>query len=204
MNWLKKDKKKIILGVTGSFGSGKSTVARILASFGGQVIDADRIAHRYLLKGSITYKKIRALFGNDILKKDKSIDRKKLASLAFANKALLNKLNKIIHPPVVRDIKKQIKSSRSRIIILDAPLLIEAGLKKMVDRLIVVNISAEEQIKRIKNKYSLTASEILKRIRSQIPLSLKVRLADFAIDNNGSLKNTRKQLAGIRRKLWKN
>jgi dephospho-CoA kinase len=198
------NKKSIILGLTGSFGSGKTTVARIFESFGAKLIDADKIAHRVISPGSKAYKRIVATFGRGILKKNRAVDRKRLGRIVFSNKNLLKRLNNIIHPEVIRIIKKKIKVSNARVIVLDAPLLLEAGLKKIVDKLIVVKITKDQQIRRVQNKMRLSKTEILERIRFQIPLKVKARLADFVIDNSSTVEKTRKQLEQIRRSLWKN
>jgi len=199
-----KNKKKIILGLTGSFGSGKTTVSRILRSFGAQVLDADKLAHGCITYRSAAYEKIIRTFGKKILKKNRVIDRKKLARIVFNDINLLIKLNNIIHPEVVRIIKSKIKSLKTKVIVLDAPLLIESGLNKIVDKLIVVKINRAKQIERIMKKTELCRLDILKRIKRQIPLSDKIRLADFVIDNNGTIRETRKQVEKIRRFLWKN
>jgi len=198
------NKKNIILGLTGSFGSGKTTVARIFKSFGAELIDADKIAHRVINPGSKVYKKIVATFGRGILKKNRAVDRKKLGRIVFSNKNLLKRLNNIIHPEVIRIIKKKIKVSNAKVIVLDAPLLLEAGLKKIVDKLIVVKITKDQQIRRVQNKMRLSKTEILERIRFQIPLKAKARLADFVIDNSSTVEKTKKQVKQIRRALWKN
>jgi len=198
------DKKKLILGLTGSFGSGKTSVARMFGYFGAQIIDADKLAHRCISPGGSAYKKIINIFGKRILKKNGIINRGKLASIAFNNKNLLLRLNNIIHPEVIRIIKNKIKLSRSKVIVLDAPLLLEAGLEKIVDKLIVVKITRVKQIKRIQDKTSLSTKDILKRVKYQIPLQRKIRLADFVIDNSSSLQETKKQVERIRRLLWKN
>jgi dephospho-CoA kinase len=193
------NKKKIIIGITGSFGSGKSTVARIFKSFGAKVIDADRIAHRAIRPQTKIYKKIINVFGKDILGKSNKIERSKLARIVFSKKELLSRLNNIIHPEVVRAIRTEIKNSKAKVIVLDAPLLIESGLKKIVDRLIVVKTTTEKQIKRIQNRTSLSKPDILRRIASQIPLAYKVRLADFVIDNNSTIEKTKREV----RRIWR-
>ena len=204
MKRLKRNKKRVILGVTGTFGSGKSTVANMFKSFGAELIDADKIAHRVIRPGSEIYKKIINAFSRSILKKNKTIDRKKIAKVVFKDKKLLQKLNRIIHPEVIKIIENQICASTKDIVVLDAPLLIEAGLERLVDKLIVVSIHKKKQIERALKKASLSEADILKRIKAQIPLKDKIRLADFVIDNNGTIKATKKQIQELRRKLWIN
>ena len=203
MKRLKRNKKRVILGVTGTFGSGKSTVANMFKSFGAELIDADKIAHRVIRPGSEIYKKIINAFSRSILKKNKTIDRKKIAKAVFKDKKLLQKLNRIIHPEVIKIIENQICASTKDIVVLDAPLLIEAGLERLVDKLIVVSIHKKKQIERALKKASLSEADILKRIKAQIPLKDKIRLADFVIDNSSTIGKTRKQVVSIRRSVWK-
>jgi dephospho-CoA kinase len=197
-------KKRLVIGVTGGFGTGKSTVARILRSWGAKVVDADRIAHRLIQAGSPVYKRLVLAFGAGILKKDRQINRSALARIAFASPARLKRLNRIIHPEVIRMIKKEIKGSANKEIVLDAPLLIEAGLNRSADVLVVVKLARKKQIARLKKNTSLSRQDILKRIGVQMPLKNKVRMADFVIDNNGTIGQTRKQVQIMRRQLWKN
>lgn len=196
--------KKIILGLTGSFGSGKTTVAKIFRDLGAKTIDADRIAHSLIKPKTKIYKKIINIFGKDILKKNRTIDRRKLAKLVFSNKKSLKKLNRIMHPEIIRIIKEKIKNTFAKVIVLDAPLLLEAGLKSLVDKLVVVDIRKPIQIKRIQNKTHQNRIDILKRLKFQIPLAQKIRMADFVIDNSQTFENTKKQVEKIRRLLWKN
>ena len=198
-----KQKNKIVIGLTGSFGSGKSTVAGIFSSYGAAVIDADKIARGCFNRGKKIYKKVILAFGNKILGADKNIDRHKLAKIVFNNKKLLGKLNNIVHPEIIRIVRSKISSKKKGVMVLDAPLLLEAGLQNAVDFLVVVTLDKDKQFSRLIKKTSLKKADIAKRIKYQIPLRAKARLADFIIDNNGSLKNTRKQVAQIRRKLWK-
>jgi dephospho-CoA kinase len=193
------DRERLILGITGSFGSGKTTVAKIFRAGGAEVIAADRLAHRCLLPASPAYRRIVEVFGRGILGKGNAVNRAKLAGIVFNHSGLLKKLNRIIHPQVIRAIKKSIRDSRSKTIILDAPLLVESGLMNLVDKLIVVKIDRQQQLSRLKKKTSLSEADILKRINAQLPLASKVRMAHFVIDNSGTVKETRKQVENI----WK-
>ena len=196
--------KKIVLGITGSYGTGKTTVAKIFKSFGAKVIDADKIAHKLIKPGTTVYHKIVAIFGSRILKKDKTIDRAKLSEVVFNNHKELERLNKIVHPAVIRIIKDELSRTFQKATVLDAPLFFEAGLGHLVDKIIVVTLSRQKQLRRLLKKTSLSRQDILKKINAQIPLSDKVRIADFIIDNGGTIAKTKKQVEKLRRILWKN
>ena len=199
----KQKRSKIILGVTGSLACGKSTVARMFKAHDGELIDADRLAHESMFRGGVVYKKIVNFFGNGILKNGGIIDRQKLAGIVFIHNSALKKLNSIIHPVVIKEIYRRIRDSKKPLVILDAPLIIETGLRKMVDKLVVVSVRRDQQFSRAKKISALSNEQIDLRIKSQIPLRRKVRLADFIIDNSGAISKTRKQVSEIRRKLWK-
>ncbi len=191
-----------VIGITGSFGTGKSTVAGIFAGFGAKVIDADKLTHQTMEAGKGAYKRIVSLFGEEILKDDGTIDRRRLGNLVFSDRNALDKLCRLIHPQVKLGIKGEInrikKENPCAIVVLDAPLLIEAGLLKDVDRLIVVKASRKEQFKRCISRNGMTGKDIARRISSQMTLSSKVKLADYVIDNNGSLRETKRQAE----KIW--
>lgn len=196
-----KRKNKVVIGLTGSFSSGKTTVSGFLKSFGAQVIDADRIAHSAITRGSKVYDRIVRSFGTSILDPKGSIDRKKLGRIVFSEKRSLNKLNKLVHPEVTKIIKQQIRLSNKQYLVIDAPLLIESGLDKYCNVLLVVRASIKKQIERAIKKSGLSKDDCLKRIRSQVSVSKKVRLADFVIDNNVRIKETKKQVKDIWRKI---
>lgn len=195
---------RLILGITGNFGTGKTTVAGYFKSFGAKIIDADKIAHIVIEPGSKAYNKIIGIFGKEIVKKNKTIDRVLLSKIVFNNSGLLKRLNRIIHPEVGKIIKEEIKASREKVIVLDVPLLYESGLQYLADKIIVVKARREKQFERIVSGRSFTKEEIIKRIRAQMRLSDKIRRADFVIDNSGSKENTKKQVEKLRRILWKN
>ena len=192
-----------MLGITGGFGTGKTTVAGLFRLANAQLISADKIAHQIIRPGARVYKKIIRTFGQRILKKNKLIDRHKLARLAFNNKKALKKLNLITHPQIISIINKKIKTSRSGLVILDAPLLIEAGLANLVDALVVVKAQKKQQIARLLKKTALNKNDILERIKNQMPLEEKTALADFIIDNSGSIRNTKRQVKRILKEIKK-
>ena len=199
---MKKQKKnKFILGVTGGIGTGKSTVARLFKTRSCELIDADKLAHQSLCRGGTVYKKIVSFFGPGILKRDKNIDRQKLAGIVFLHKPALEKLNSIMHPALKKEIFRRISNSRKRIIILDAALIIEAGLRRKLDKLVVVTAKRGQQLKRSGRKLAINNRQARLRMKSQISQDEKSRFADFIIDNSGSINKTRKQVLAIRRAL---
>jgi dephospho-CoA kinase len=133
------------------------------------------------------------------LLKNGEIDRKKLADIVFSDKNKLERLNKITHPCIIKEIKNRVSSSNEEFIVLDVPLLIEADMLKMVDKLIVVKADRRVVMKRLSKRYS--KGEILKRIKSQLSLNGKVKVADYVIDNSKSLKDTKKQINEIWKKI---
>lgn len=191
-----------VIGVTGSFGMGKTTVAGFFKDLGAVVLDADEIAHKALLPKSAACKKILKIFGNAILNKHKEIDRESLGKLVFKDESLLRKLCRIIHPVVIKDIKIQIKRIKEKtsdaVVVLDVPLLIEADLINLVDKLIVVKTNKKIQISRCRKKTGLDEKEILARIKAQMPLREKIRFSDFIIDNNRTKSQTKREV----KKIW--
>ncbi len=194
----------LIIGITGSLGTGKTTVAKIFKGLGAIVLDADEITHRLIEPNTPAWNKIKGYFGEDILKKDGRINRRALAKDVFSERRHLDKLCGIIHPLVYKEIGKRVKeikrSSPDAVVALDIPLLLESGGRSKVDKLVVVTAGREAQIKRAAAKFGLTRKEILRRIDAQMPLSEKERAADFVIDNKGSLSATERQAVEI----WKN
>lgn len=193
-----------IIGVTGSFGTGKTYVASVFGNFGAKVIDADRVAHSVLKKGSVAYREIVALFGGRVTGPGGDIDRKKLARIVFYDRKSLEFLNRVTHPGIIKKIKEIARrSGRDRIIVIDAPLLFEAKLENFVDYIVVVRVSLEKQVERCGKKFSLKKSEVLKRIGSQMPLRKKIKRADFVVDNDGTKAGTKRQVIKIWESIWK-
>jgi dephospho-CoA kinase len=196
-------KNKFILGVTGCIGCGKSTVAGMFKTKDCLLIDADKLGHGLFSIGSDVYRGIKKYFGQNIFKSNNCVDREKLAKVVFANPVALAKFNRIVHPELIRSIKRRICSTKKRIIILDAALIIEAGLNRMVDKLVVVTAKSRQQIFRSQKRLGLTKEQVILRMKSQISQKAKSRFADFIIDNCGEMSKTQKQVSKIRRQLWK-
>ncbi|MFH0918284.1 MAG: dephospho-CoA kinase [Candidatus Omnitrophota bacterium] len=198
---MSKLKNKFILGVTGNIGSGKSTVARMFKNQDCALINADCLGHDLISSGTGVYGKIIKSFGRGILRSDNSIDRAKLSKIVFTQRAALAKLNGIVHPELIRQIKRRIRKSNNKIIILDAALIIEAGLTSLVDKLVVVTAKKQQQILRAQKSLGLVKKQVILRMKSQISQKAKLRFADFIIDNSSQLSKTQKQVSKIRRLL---
>ena len=194
----------ITIGLTGSLGSGKSTVARMFARYGAVVIDADAIAHDALKVTGKAFVKIVRVFGKDIASEN-GIDRRKLADIVFHDPKKLKQLTSIVHPIILKEVRSRIKvlaqKSKINMAVVDAPLLIEAGWHKWVDYLIVVKASRDLQIRRVMAQRQMPRSEILRRLRSQMPIQQKINMADIVIDNKMNLKETQKQTHMIVQRL---
>ena len=189
-----------IVGLTGGFGTGKSFVASLFKRLGAKVIDADKLGHKALKKSSTAYKRVVATFGKKILKPDLSIDRKALAGIVFANRKKIAKLNRIVHPGIIKEIVKRIDSAaKSEVLIVDAPLICETNITGLMNVLIVVKASRSNQIERSIKRFNMDEKDVCERIACQMPLKRKIRMADYTVDNNGTKEDTKRQV----RKIWK-
>jgi dephospho-CoA kinase len=193
----------LIIGLTGGIVSGKSTVARMFKDLGAKIVDADKLGHKVILPQGAAWKRIIKIFGKDILQKDQTINREKLGKIVFANQNLLKKLNKITHPEIIKLIKKEISLAKDnskkekKTLIIDAALIYETKIDRLMDKIIVVYLDEEEQLKRLIKRNNLFGKEALQKIKSQIPLKEKIEIADYVIDNSNSLDKTKEQVETI-------
>lgn len=190
----------LIIGLTGGIASGKSTVARMLLNMDIPVIDADVEARKVVEKGEKAYVQIIEAFGSEILTAAGDIDRVKLGSIVFHDEDKRLQLNAIVHPAVrerMNDEKVKHLDLGSNVVVLDIPLLFESKLTHMVEKIILVYVDAEVQLKRLISRNQLMESEAMARIQSQMPLIEKIKLADAVIDNNGTINDTKNQLIQI-------
>ena len=191
----------IVAGLTGGIGTGKSTVAAVFAEAGAVIIDADEIARDVVAKGRPAWCRIVAHFGRDVLLPDGDIDRKKLGAIIFNDTRQKAHLDRIVHPHVIAETKQQLKEIEKvqpqAVVILDVPLLIEAGMDRDLDEVIVVYTPEAVQLKRLMRRDRLTAAEGLSRIRSQMPIEEKKMRATVVIDNSASPAVTRKRVLTV-------
>ncbi|HBR17103.1 MAG TPA: dephospho-CoA kinase [Deltaproteobacteria bacterium] len=177
----------MLIGLTGGIASGKSLVAEELKRLGAHLIDADEIAREVVKRGLPAYNEIVKEFGEKILNPDKTINRKVLGNIVFSNTELRRRLERITHPKIRKKIDKYIKEIKGRnpdaIIVVDAALLIEAGLYKKMEKVIVVYADEKTQIERLMERDGFTMDEAKNRLSAQMPLTEKVRYADFVIEN---------------------
>jgi len=182
------------LGLTGGIAAGKTTATNILKNLGAKIIDADKIAHKIMEPEGPAYSDVVQFFGNNILDEDGSINRKKLGEIVFNNSELRQQLEKITHPIILREIKGKLKENSENNTVLVAPLLFEVGIDNLVEEVWVIYCSRETQIKRLRNRDNITREAAKVRINAQMSLEKKIKQADLAIENEGSLKEFERKL----------
>jgi dephospho-CoA kinase len=196
----------IKVGLTGGISSGKSLVAGMLRELGAHTIDADTLAHDLMRPGEPAYKEIVEKFGKEILNSDSTINRARLAELAFdKRRPKIYELNRILHPGVIHKYEQWMEEIGERepdaIAILEAALLLEAGLRKRFDRIIVVTCKPQQRIDRWARKLGgdleAARAEVTRRMMAQAPEEAKIQAADYVIDNSGSEEETRRQVETI-------
>lgn len=190
----------VVIGLTGSIASGKSTIAHKLSEYGIEIIDADKIAREVVEPGKRAYTEVVEAFGPSILRPDETIDRPQLGERIFNNEKERQTLNSIVHPAI----RKEMIERRDRFVergdeavVLDIPLLFESKLTHFVEKILVVSVQPHVQIARLMERNELTSEEAMRRISSQIPVQEKEALADAVIDNNGTKEESYEQLDEI-------
>ncbi len=188
----------ILVGLTGGVATGKSTVAKMFKQCGAIVIDADELAHEVVKPGKPAWREIVKTFGKTVLNPDRTLNRQELGAVVFGNQTKRRRLERIIHPRVAREQNATHKTSARKdphaVVIYDVPLLFEAEIDKRVDRTIVVTADRNTQIARLKKRNGLSRAEAIRRIKSQMPLSKKIHLADIVIDGTRPRQDTVKAI----------
>ncbi|EXJ22902.1 Dephospho-CoA kinase [Alkalibacterium sp. AK22] len=186
-----------VLGLTGGIATGKSTVSRFFQQKGIPLVDADRGAREVMQPGCSAYLKTVDQFGEEILNKDRTLNRKALGAIVFSNKKKLDKLNAIVQADIFEWILGQMHehiAAGAPLVVLDIPLLYEAGYEEIVDGVMVVWTDKDCQLKRLMNRDGLSREEAAGRIAAQAPLNEKIQKADVLIDNNGTIDSTQRQV----------
>ena len=193
--------KTLVLGVTGNIASGKSTVAKELARRGAAVLDADQLAREVVESGSSVLKRLVKLFGTEILQQDGNLDRDRLGQMVFADVKVRAMLNQIMHPEIAKKSVEQLQKLRSNpdlpLIVYEAPLLFEVGAESRVDKVLVVKIDPEVQLKRLMARDRLSEEKAQQRVAAQMPQQQKLERADYIIDNSGSVAETLEQIDAL-------
>jgi dephospho-CoA kinase len=190
-----------VIGLTGGMGSGKSTVSQFLAELGAVIIDADRVGHEAFKPDTGVWQKVVAAFGRQILTPGGDIDRKKLGEIVFGNAELLARLNQIMHPRMYDMVKVRLEEYRRReveVIVLEAPLLLEAGWTSLVDEVWVTVAAEPTVLRRLQKRVGLSKKESLSRIRSQLSSEGRINRADVVINTDCSLDEVEARV----RELW--
>ena len=195
----------LIVGLTGGVASGKTTVSQVLKEEGAYIIDADQMARKLVRPHTPAWKELVRAFGKGILRKDGSIQRKKLAGIVFTDLRQRKLLNQILHPRIRKEMERRTKEIGRKdpeaVVVVDAPLLVELGEHRKMDKVIVVTSTQTQQIERLKKRDGISREAALKIFSSQMPVEEKAKLADFVIRNEGSFQETSKKTREVFQKL---
>ncbi len=195
----------LIVGLTGGVASGKTVVSQALKEEGAYIIDADQIARELVQPHQPAWSELIRAFGQEILQEDGSIQRKKLADKVFVDPRQRKLLNQILHPRIKKEMDRRTKEIGERdpqaIVVIDAPLMVELGDHREMDKLIVVASTQTQQIERLKDRDGTNTQEALRIVSSQMPLEEKLKFADYVIRNEGSMEETKKRAKEVFQEL---
>lgn len=190
----------LLVGLTGGIGSGKSTVARMLAARGAVVLDADAFARDAVAAGTPGFRAVVERFGGEVVDPDGELDRRGLAAIVFADDEARRDLEAIVHPEVRRLFAEGCKAygDTDRVVVFSAPLLVETGMHTAFEVLVLVSTSVETQIERLLRGRGMSEEQVRARIDAQAPLDEKAAIADVIVDNEGDLEELELQVD----RLW--
>ncbi len=198
-----KELAMILIGVTGGIASGKTEVSKVFHKNGAIILSGDQMGKEVVEKNRLVLKELVRTFGKEILNNKGSLNRRKLGEIAFASKKSKEKLNQIIHPYLLRELRRRIENLRRKkhrgIVAIDAALIVEWRFQKELDYLIFVQSKREDKIKRLQEHKGYSRREVLDRIKSQLPDKTKRKLADFVIKNDQGLIELREKA----NRVWK-
>jgi dephospho-CoA kinase len=194
------------VAITGGAGSGKSTVARMFAELGAEVLDADQVAREAVAVGRPAWQELRRRYGEDYFNPDGTLNRSRLAQWVFADPEARRRLEALIHPWVAQELMARAQELERRgadLVLVEVPLLFETGREADFDRVIVVAAPEAERIRRLKGRDGRGEAEIRGILAAQWPLKDKVARADYVVDNGGDLAGTREQVKSVWKKFKK-
>lgn len=195
----------LIVGLTGGVASGKSVVSRILKEEGAYLIDADQIARELVQPRTSAWEELVKVFGKEILHKNGSIHRKQLAAKVFSDPTQRDLLNRTLHPRIKEEMGRRLKAIGQKdpeaIVVIDAPLLVEMGNHREMDKVIVVISTEAQQIARLREREGMDQEEARRIMASQMATKEKVKVADFVIRNEGSLEETERRAREVFQEL---
>ena len=195
------------VGLTGGIGSGKTAVAKVLNEEGAYLIDADQIARELVQPHKPAWKELVRVFGKEILTGNGLIHRKKLAAQVFSNEEKRNLLNQILHPRILKEMKRRAEEIRRKdteaIVVVDAALLVETGAYREMDKVIVVASTEAQQVERVKKREGASEEDTRRIVAAQMTLGEKLQAADFVIQNEGSLEETKMKAREVFQELRK-
>jgi len=176
----------VILGVTGGIASGKSTAASLLAQHGAYVISADQVAREVVKPGSELLARLVQMFGVEILAADKSLARKRLGELVFADPQARKRLEAVMHPAIAELSSQQLRSAAEEhtLVVYEAPLLFEAGAHKRVDKVLCITVDPAVQLERLQQRDGCTLAQAQAQVEAQMPQHKKAELSDYIVDNS--------------------
>ncbi|EMS85790.1 dephospho-CoA kinase [Leptospira noguchii] len=191
-------KKTFLIGITGMIGGGKSTVAKILEEFGCFGINADRLAKRYTEPDSPILTELVKLLGDEILDDQGKPDRKKISKIVFNDPEKLSGLNQLIHPLVRSDFQKILETTaKGKMVVWEVPLLFETDAHTLCDATVTVDSDPEESILRTISRDGVKKEDVLARIKNQLPLTEKLKRADYILRNRGNLDSLREECKSL-------
>jgi len=195
----------ILVGITGGIACGKTEVSKVFREKGAVVLSGDRIGKDVVEKNRGILKELVRTFGQEILNKKGGLNRRRLGEIAFASKKSKEKLNRMVHPYLLKELRGKIESLGKKhhreMVVIDAALIVEWGLQRELDYLIFVQSKKEDRIRRLREQRGYSSKEVLYRIKSQLPETTKRKLADFVIKNDKDLTELKEQASQVWEKI---
>ena len=190
-----------LIGITGGIACGKTEVAKVFRKKGAVILSGDRLGKEVVEENRTVLKELARTFGRDILNKNGTLNRRKLGRIAFTSEESRDKLNRIIHPHLLKELRRRIQNIQEEnpqaVVVIDAALIVEWGLEKELDHLIFVESKEENKIKRLQKEKGYSKKEALDRIKSQLPEKVKEKKADVVIRNDEGLAELRTAADGV-------